>query len=170
MVTNDEIEKYILLGIKSEYVAERVYRNLARKIKNPFVKGRIENLADEEVKHAEILKALYRKMFNKEADLKKLDFYDKLPEVPEIQIFQEIDGIDDVMKILEGAMKAELAARDFYNEVANKTSDEKLKEIMEYMARIEKQHHDILEMEYRDYIDYEEKIKDLDFMRLDGMY
>ncbi len=163
------IEDLLLLGIKSEIEAARVYRETAARVKNPFLKTRLESLSKEEEKHREILENLYRKFFpNKEIVLPENPEF--LPEFPEIKIFREINTTTDIRTVLEKAMQAELSARDYYNEIAEMVEDEELAKMMRYMAKIEQGHYNILRIEYEDMEEFEAIMGDANYEQFDARF
>ena len=163
------LKELILIGIKSEIVAGDVYRKTAKTVKNPFLKTRLNALAEEEVKHREILEKLFKELYPGEEIVVPKNT-ENLPEFPEIKIFAELEGTTDVRKIIEEAMKAELSAKKYYEEVAEAVGDEKIKKIMLYMARIENGHYKILQQEYREIEEFESIMKDEDYVQFDARF
>ncbi len=163
------LEELIALGIKSEIEAERVYRTTAERVKNPFLKNRLNALAVEESRHRDILENLFKKLFpNKDLVLPENPEF--LPEFPEIKIFQEISTTTDIRNVLENAMKAEKSAEEYYRTIADMVDDEYLKKMMLYMARIEEGHYKILKNEYDDMSEFEAMMGDLDYTQFDARF
>ncbi len=168
-ISKYSLEDLILLGIKSEEVAKETYTNLAKDAKNPFLKSRLEELAKEEDRHKEILVELYKDLFNgKEPNPPENP--DFIPEFPEIRIFKELGGITDIRKVLEGAMQAELSAKEYYESIANMMDNVRIKTIMKYMAKIEEGHYKILKQQYEEIVEFESVMYDEEFMRLDSRF
>ncbi len=168
-VSKYSLEDLILLGIKSEEVAKEVYAKVAEEAKNPFLKTRLEALAKEEDRHREILVELYKDLFNGK-EPKPPENPDFIPEFPEISIFKELGGTTDIRKILEGAMRAELSAKDYYESIAEKMKDTRVKTIMKYMAKIEEGHYKILKQQYEEIIEFESVMYDEEFMQVDSRF
>ncbi|ADD08269.1 ferritin family protein [Candidatus Aciduliprofundum boonei] len=168
-VSKYSLEDLILLGIKSEEVAKEVYSKVAEEAKNPFLKTRLEALAKEEDRHREILVELYKDLFNGK-EPKPPENPDFIPEFPEISIFKELGGTTDIRKILEGAMRAELSAKDYYESIAEKMKDTRVKTIMKYMAKIEEGHYKILKQQYEEIIEFESVMYDEEFMQVDSRF
>ncbi|MCD6276592.1 MAG: ferritin family protein [Thermoplasmata archaeon] len=169
-----EMSKYtlkdlLLIGIKSEIEAEKVYRSTANKAKNPFLKAKLNALAEEENNHKKILEELFHELYPRE-DIKLPENPEFLPEFPEIKIFAELNGVTDVRKIIEQAMKAELSAKKYYEEIAEMVKEEKIKKLMLYMAKIEEGHYFILQHEYREIEEFESIMHDEDYMQFDARF
>jgi len=163
------LEDLILLGIKSEEVAKEVYEKIAEEAKNPFLKTRLSALAEEEDRHKKILVELYKDLFSgKEPEPPENP--DFIPEFPEIRIFRELGGTTDMRKILEGAMQAELSAKDYYESIADMMDDKRIKTIMRYMAKIEEGHYKILKQQYEEILEFESVMYDEEFMRVDSRF
>ena len=134
------------------------------------MKAELETLAREEEKHREILEELFRKLFpNKEINLEGIDV-EELPEFPQPKIFMELGKITDWRKILEEAMRAEKSARDYYNTIAEKFEDKKIRSLMKYMARIEEGHYIILKKQYDDFAEFENVMGDENYVQFDARY
>jgi len=161
------LEDLILLGIKSEEVAKEVYEGVARDAKNPFLRTRLTALAQEEERHRDILVELYKDLFNGK-EPRPPENPDFIPEFPEIRLFKELGGTTDVRKILEGAMQAELSAKDYYESIAKMMKDPKIQTIMRYMAKIEEGHYKILKQQYDEILEFESVMYDEEFFRMDS--
>lgn len=168
-VSKYSLEDLILLGIKSEEVAKEVYQKVADEAKNPFLKTRLSALAQEEDRHKHILVELYKDLFNGK-EPHPPENPDFIPEFPEIRIFKELGGTTDIRQILEGAMKAELSAKDYYESIAEMMEEPRIKTIMRYMAKIEEGHYKILKQQYDEIIEFESVMYDEEFMRIDGKF
>ncbi len=139
------IEKYnlktlLLAAIKSEIDSKELYETLAERVKNSLLKDRLLFLAGEEEKHRAYLDALYRQKFPGE----ELVVPEKTP-VP----LPVVDASEDrlLSEIIEDAMKAELAARDFYESMKDLLHDKKNRNMLQILANMEQGHYDILAKE-----------------------
>lgn len=148
------LEDIFLTAIVSEEESQTAYTRLAERVKNAYLKDRLMFLADEEVKHKEFLLKAFQDRFSvKEPTLPQTS---PLP-LPNIIITDEQAPISEV---LESAMKAELAAKDFYLGFAGLVEDTDQKRTLEYFARMEEGHYAILKVEmensqrFEDYDDY----------------
>ncbi len=164
-----ELKDLLLIGIKSELEARKVYERTANNARNPFLKTKLTALAEEEERHREILEKLFHELYPGE-DIVLPENPEYLPEFPEIKIFAELNGVTDVRKIIEQAMKAELAAKKYYEDLADIVEDEKIKKLMLYMAKIEEGHYYILQSEYREIEEFESIMKDEDYMQFDARF
>ncbi len=152
------IEEYnlrtlLLAAIKSEVESNELYNCLADRVKNAMLKERLQFLAREEDKHRAFLEALYKQKFPDE----EINIPEKTP-VP----LPEVDDSEDrlLSEIIEDAMKAELAAKDFYESLKDLLQDEKNRNMLQILANMEQGHYDILAKElenlkrFEDYDEY----------------
>ena len=150
-----DISKYdtktlLLAAIKSEVDAGRTYSELAERVKNSFLKERLNFLASEEEKHRRSLEGIYRMQF--ECDSIELPEKTDVP-LPEVEINSENDPIS---LVLESAMKAEKAAEEFYTQLAERFDDRKISTLMEVLAGMENTHYLILKAERENALKFEE--------------
>lgn len=138
-------------AMKMEKDGEAYYRGLAEKnSKNEGVCAILTMLADEEVKHYDLLKK----------------FKDGSPSKVESHILQHIKNIfakmrdrlekhsplESEIKLYEEAQKLEKKSEDFYLKCANETKEAQQKGIFEWLVDEEKKHYDLLQniIEYVD--------------------
>ncbi len=148
-----DLKTLLLAAIKSEVESKEVYETLANRIKNALFKERLLFLAGEEDKHRAFLEAYYRREFG--------DVEIALPEKSPVPL-PHVDPSEDrlLSEIIEDAMKAELAAKDFYESLKGKVSDEETRNMLQILANMEKGHYDILSQElenlkrFEDYDEY----------------
>lgn len=150
-----DIEKYdtktlLLAAIKSEVDANKIYSDLANRVQNAFLKERLNFLAGEEDKHRVTLENIYKMHF--ECDHIDLPEKTDVP-LPDIEVGDENDPIS---LVLESAMKAELAAEEFYGDLAERFEDEKTKNMMEVLSQMEHTHYVLLKAEYENAKKFEE--------------
>ncbi len=136
------LEELLLAAIKSEVESERIYSDIARRVKNAFLRERMEFLAGEEKGHKNSLEAIYRMNFGE----KEI----RLPEktdvpLPSIDIGSENDPLS---LVLESAMDAEKASEEFYRELAERFEDERVKNMLVVLSEMENTHYHILEREH----------------------
>ncbi len=134
------LKTLLLAAIKSEVESKRVYEDLANRVKNALLKERLLFLAGEEDKHRAFLEALYRQKFPDEEIV--------LPEKTPVPL-PEVDASEDrlLSEIIEDAMKAELAAKDFYESLKDLLKDENNRKMLQILANMEQGHYDILAKE-----------------------
>lgn len=135
-------EDLILFAIKAETDSENVYKTLAGRVKNAFLKERMNFLAGEEIKHKDYFEELYKKTYLKnEIILPK----DGVVPLPKIDLGNEKTPISE---ILLSAMSAESAAHEFYMELSVIFSDmPKTANMLKFFASMEMVHYTILSME-----------------------
>ena len=135
-------EELILTALKSEVEAKKIYSILAEMVKNAFLKERLNFLAAEEEKHRQFFEELYKKEFPG----KEISLPEKTPvPLPEMIITKETVPLTEV---LEMAMRAEMAAYEFYNSLADLYKEEVGTEnMLRYIASMEMGHYRLLEIE-----------------------
>jgi len=134
-------EDLLLAAIKSEVEAEEVYSKLADRVKNSFLKERLRFLATEELKHREYIEGLYRHKIGKN----EIVLPDKTPvPLPEIVIGDENEPIS---LVLESAMEAEKAAKEFYEALSERFEDAKTGNMLRVLAKMEEGHYNLLNQE-----------------------
>lgn len=140
-VGNYEKDQLILMALKSEIDSEEIYRNLADKTENSFLKTKMTFLADEEKKHKEYFEELFNEMFpDKNVELPEDDF----APLPDIDLNKE----QPVSEIMRKAMLVEEAAHDFYMELSHVFAEsKKLANMLKFFASMEMIHYAILKNE-----------------------
>jgi len=135
-------EEIFLAAIKSEIESKRVYSDLADMVKNVFLRERLRFLAQEEDKHHTLLEGEYMKHFPGN----ELLLPDKSPvPLPTLSIPDENVPISEV---IDSAIKAELAASDFYLSMMKIFDpDDEIRFILEYFSKMEMGHYQILSQE-----------------------
>ncbi len=162
-----ELDELLLAAIKSEVEAEEVYMKLAERVKNPFLKGRLEFLADEEKKHKRFLEKVFKETFPTKNIV--LPRSSNVP-LPSVRLHGETGAMRDVIVILEEAMKAEKAAHEFYDHLKTRFGDDKTRRALHYLALMELDHYRILQMERDEIGEVENVMEDMGYMNLDGVY
>jgi len=135
-------EELILTALKNEEEAKKIYSTLAGGVKNAFLKERLNFLAGEEEKHRQFFEELYKKEFPG----KEISLPEKTPvPLPEVVITKETVALTEV---LEMAMKAEMAAYEFYNSLADLYKEKtEIENMLHYIASMEMGHYRLLEIE-----------------------
>jgi rubrerythrin len=141
-LTKYSLDEVMLTAMKSEVDSREVYEKLANRVKNFMLKDRFLFLADEEVKHYRFLEGLYGREFpDKDVVLPA----EAPVPLPSILVYDEAMPISEVVA---SAMDAELAARDFYTEMAGLFTDrEEIRNMLLYIAKMELGHYKLLEHE-----------------------
>ncbi len=136
------LEDLFLSAIKSEVDSNKLYSRLANKIKNGLIQDKLNFLAKEEEKHKNFIEEIYQNHFPD----KKIILPKKTP-VPLPEIIIENENIP-LSKILNSAMKAEMAAHDFYKSFADRFEEgTKINHTLRYFSDMELGHYRILEVE-----------------------
>jgi rubrerythrin len=141
------------MAVRAEIDSHQIYSNLADQVSNPLLKAKFTLLALEESKHKTILEKLFARLFPGE----EIQIPEKTDEalLPSFQMSPSSSLVD----ILHQAMEAEKAAENFYISLSERIQKPQ-KEIIEYLAKVEKSHYYMLHSEYilaQEFEDYAEK-------------
>ena len=138
---NFKLDDLLLAAIKSEEESKQFYTKLTKKTKNGLLQDKLEFLAKEEEKHRQFVEDVYKNHFPGR-DI-KIPPTSPVP-LPVVELKQDMP----LSKLLYEAMKAEMAASDFYISLAKKFEEgTKLHNTLLYFADMEKGHYKILETE-----------------------
>ena len=144
-------EELFFSAIRAEIGSKEVYQKLADGVNNAFLKDKLKFLASEEDKHRSFLENAYLTEFPGR-DI-ELPGSSPVP-LPEISLPNESVPVSEV---IESAMKAELAAQEFYLAFAESLEDNpELVKTLKYFASMELGHYNILEVELKNIETYEE--------------
>jgi len=134
------------LGIRSEEEASRFYGQIARRIKNPLVRGRYEDLSREEVRHRSLLLELYKRMTGEEYAPPTI------PGEPEVAEVASPPGeTEDLESLLDLAIQREEQAAVFYDRAAGQARDQSGRQALGYLAEMERHHAALLKTELETY-------------------
>jgi rubrerythrin len=144
---NMELKKFaladlLLAAVKSEIESQTIYSRVAQRVKNAFLKERLEFLALEEKKHQKALEGIFRQRFPDQtlAVPKK-----PVVPLPEISFRDELVPLSE---IFAQAMNAEQAAHDFYLQLADLFADDlEKKNLLLYFSMMEMGHYKLLDLE-----------------------
>lgn len=137
-----DFDELLEAAAKAEVNAREIYEYIADDTENFVIKDRFKFLAGEEQKHEEFIRDLYEKRNNEGLEV---------PEQSPVPI-PSIDYGEDVStsKVLEQAMDAEVASRDFYRDMAEAGSEDipgDSVKLLNYLADMEQDHYEILKSE-----------------------
>ncbi len=136
------LDELLKAAIKSEMESKAVYEYMAGKVPNAFLSDKLRFIANEEQKHREFLEEVYRTHLGKPVGELPMD--SPVP-LPGISISEPYVMASDVMY---QAMEAEKGASDFYGSLAERfQGDEKTKETLIYLSKMEMGHYRLLEVE-----------------------
>ena len=144
MTNVSTVDEILDFAIDSEQAAVDLYTNLAAAAQNPAIKKAFEEYADEERRHKSKLqdvKAGKRMLKSGEKpvrDLKTSDYTAKTDQGTD----------DDYQSVLIFAMKKEKAAFRLYTDLAGKTDDAGLRDLLLGLAQEEAKHKLHFEIEY----------------------
>ena len=142
-----ELKKYaladlLLAAVKSEIESQTIYSRVALRVKNAFLKERLQFLSLEEKKHQQALEGIFHQRFPDQALA--------IPEKPVVPL-PEIRFQDEMVPLSEifaQAMNAEQAAHDFYLQLADLFDDDpEKKNLLLYFSMMEMGHYKLLELE-----------------------
>lgn len=141
------------MAMRAEIDSNKIYSELANRVKNSLLKEKFSILAFEEKKHQEVLENLFDVLYQGE----KIQIPEKTDEalLPSIHFTPSLS----LAQILYQAMISEKAAQNFYARLAKRVKAPK-KRILEYLSKVEKSHYMMLKSEYTlalQYEDYAEK-------------
>lgn len=126
----------------------KYYMNLAGSATVPGLKTIFTSLADDELKHAEIFRAL--KSGRQTGPLPASEALDVARNVFKLlpRGSEALSGLADSLSAYQHAMKLEADSYRFYEEAAGKASDEAVKSLLLQIAAEEHKHFNILENVY----------------------
>lgn len=170
-VTDKEVFE---IAVNSEIRAKEAYEKLASLTKSDIIRDELLFLAKEEDKHRQIVERMAERFEGEKAEPRKIEIdvmaefkvvAEKMPEA----IKKPDVNLDEIYEI---AMEAELVSEKLYRELAGYAATEKTKLLLEMLADMERNHHNILRTQY-DYITrypdvyreefYDELMKDINF-------
>ncbi len=139
--TKDKIARVLKIAMKSEEDGWRFYDLLARKVTNKEAKRKLQGLRDDEIRHQQTLKGLYKKYVGGEVG--------PLPEkglTALNQVFAEgqPERRTSEMEFVDLAIEAELAATKYYQEERQSVDDSELRQVFDNLAAEEHMHYELL--------------------------
>ena len=140
----------IEIAMEAEMKANKFYLDAKAKTANPSGKNLLQQLADFEKNHYDMLEKLRTSLAGDGGyiDYEGTDFSDyKKEAASEVEGSIE-DKMDEVVKILEMAIDAESKAAQRYRQLAEETSDPKGKEMFKKLSEEETLHRRILSDEF----------------------
>ena len=140
----NRVEEILKAAIKGEEEGYRYYDYLAQRAGNVDAKRKLENLRDDEIRHQEILIAIYKKFVGKEVG--------RLPEkglgaLNEIFRDGRIDDLKSEMEFINLAIEVELATSKFYDREKHLINDPEFQAVFDQLAEEEYNHYQLLQAE-----------------------
>ncbi|MEW5806075.1 MAG: ferritin family protein [Acidobacteriota bacterium] len=133
------------IAIQAEIASYKMYRKIAREVRNSTSRDRFTTLAREEQSHQLMLENLYRKSGGKIS----ISLPKKNLKVTKL----EIKGSSPI-DIIQTAIEKEKETRKFYLEAFKKATDKSGRFILQYLADFEQNHQRILEHEFKTLTEY----------------
>ncbi|MEZ5358367.1 MAG: ferritin family protein [Candidatus Zixiibacteriota bacterium] len=144
-MSSDSLSKDLIKqAIVAEIDGQKFYKMLVDKTKNPDARRKLQGLADDEVRHEQLLIKLYKDMHGEEVD--------QLPKqgVGVLSKFfaenRDKENLSEVQYI-DLAIEAELAATNFYKDGVKNAPNEEVKKLCQGMANEEYRHFESLQAE-----------------------
>jgi rubrerythrin len=136
-----DIPTLLKYAIKSEEIGKKFYGYLAEKASNKEAKKRLENLRDDEARHENIFRDLYKKHVSKDIG--------ELPEkgldaLASIFTKERLDKVNSEMEYISLAIEAEITTTRFYKEGVKVVEDKQFKDILHQLSEEENAHYEIL--------------------------
>lgn len=136
-VLKDRPPKEILsYAIFNEADEVEYYRKLAEHARRESVKVLFTQMADESQEHYERLYKLFKKLYPDEEPI-KID----VPPVEVAPFYPKFETVDDYIEALEYCMQSELFAKETYELLALKATNEDSKVLFAQLAQIEENHY-----------------------------
>ncbi len=141
-ISGFDLRDLLLAAIKSEIESGDYYRAIRDRVKNSFLKERLDFLAREEDRHREFFEKLYADKFSRAP----MELPEKSPvPLPELKISEEMIPLSEVFWM---AMQAEKGAHDFYLSLSKRYADApEVQKMLRYIAGMEMGHYRLLESE-----------------------
>ena len=142
--TDRKIDEIIKIGLATEVNGYNFYKGFAKRVTHEETRDKINVLAGDEISHKEVLEKIYRDYFKKEPD--------NIPEKG-IGIFEKalkgkiVNTDITTPALLDIAIEAESASRDFYMQGEKDADNEDLKDIFRRLADEEDGHFNLLTAE-----------------------
>lgn len=131
-------------AIQMEKDGEKLYRQLAKETNDEGIKSILNMLADDEVKHRNILKAMKREedsvMTETEILDKSKNIFIKMQEK-----HKKLTTDDEEIELYREAKEIEQKSVDFYEEKAKEVESKEQKEILKKIADEERRHYHLID-------------------------
>jgi len=127
-------------ALEKERLAHEGYKKLAQMAPSHSLKGILSLLADEELKHVDMVRALQQ---NQSVDIPKTNLLDEAKKVFEkiVDAGEHFDFNVSDSDLYEKARKIEQEARDYYAAQAEKAESEELRNVLLRLAEEEQKHY-----------------------------
>jgi rubrerythrin len=153
-MTGQNITKVFEESIVMEEKGYNFYKENAEKIKNSLGRKMLQRLAEDELIHIKRIKEIYSHfsagtLEHLPAQKNKPDVFTEIFDRMKGQLQEAVEdvsivGVDDE-DIINIALELESHARFYYESAAKKSTDEKIRNFYELLAKEEKYHYEILQ-------------------------
>ena len=149
---NEEILKSLKMAIEAELTGHEFYKNAARSTDDPNGKAAFTQMAAEELKHFEYLRHQYRAVLEQggydfSTSLVRESYGHGAGPIFSEAIRARIKDSHFEVSALTIGMKLEFDAMKFYESCAQKTEDEKARQLYLELADWERAHYEAFEQE-----------------------
>ena len=126
-------------ALEKEQLAHETYKKLAETCPSASLKGILNLLAAEELKHVEMVRDLQQ---SRSVEIPKTDLLGEAKTIfSKIKAREDFDFSISESDLYGKARQIELDARDYYQSRADETNDEALKKILVRLAEEEQKHY-----------------------------
>ncbi len=143
------------VAVKSEIEAEKLYSKLSEMVEEVVLKERLKWLKGEEEKHRKTLENLFYKAFPGEKI--SVQMVSIVPGVKDVE--ERVRKESSASELMKLAIEVERASEKFYIYFAEKSEDEKVKLLFEYLGEMERSHYYIVKSEYKIVFEHPEYIE-----------
>ena len=142
--SDKKIDEILKIGIATEINGHRFYTDFAKRVTHEETRTKIEVLANDELRHREILERMYRDYFHQEpTDIPEKGIGVFIKALKNRQLTTEISAPG----LLDIAIEAESASCEFYTEGGKMATDDEIKSIFKRLADEEDGHFNLLTAE-----------------------
>ena len=138
-------EEILRKAIHGEIQAMEFYSKVSKIIINKKSKSLMQNLANEEEKHKNILQKRYNFLYKKDFEEIPDFIFDKNLNTKNLGL----NSKSDALQILSSAIEAETHAVEFYSELLNQTDSHEDIELLKSLIKFEETHKIKLQDEYK---------------------
>ncbi|HHT9110611.1 MAG TPA: ferritin family protein [Candidatus Brocadiaceae bacterium] len=142
-----DVKEIINQAIKQEEMAYKFYNDALKFVKDAAAKLWLKELADEELKHKDLLQKMDVSKVKKFKPEKIHDLH-----ITEYLVDKDVSEVKDFQDVLVVAMKKEQKSYNFYVGMVKSTDNPDLKKICKILAQEELKHKHKLELYYDDNI------------------
>ncbi len=145
-----KISESLGIAVQMEQNGQRFYREAAERMTHPFGRQMFQSLTHDEERHERIFREMAEQEGLRPAEMDEIDREGPAKRISTIfsriakEIKEQLEPSDDDIAVLDKALELEEQAFSFYNETAQKTTDETEQAILRKIANEENEHYKIL--------------------------